>query len=714
MAASPEHRSRYSLRDLVDIEGLRATLEKFSVATGFTTGLVTYPEAELLFGTGWHDICVAFHRKNPESAVHCVNSNRALTEGLRQLKGWNIQLCENGLVDAATPIVIEGVHLADLFTGQILLEEAQPARFIEQAHRYGYDLESYLDALSRVPVVSEVRLRQTLTFLAEVASLIAKQGLAKLRDAERHRELERALAAERQAEAGLSHSRAHLRTLLDTLPDLVWLKDPQGVYLSCNTRFAQLYGTPEAEIVGRDDFAFVDPELAEFFRANDRAAVAHGGPRLNEELLTFACDGHQELLETVKTPMYDEEGRLVGVLGIGRDISERRRAAEEREQLQAQLAQSQKMESVGRLAGGVAHDLNNLLAPVLGYSDLLLQDLSARDPRREDLEQIHSAALKARALVRQLLAFGRKQSLHIQPVAINDIITSFAGLLRRSVTETVDMRLELGDGLPQVMADVGQVEQVLMNLVVNAGDAMPNGGSLVVTTSVTTADARCAARVGVKPGRYVVLEVRDSGCGIRSEDRERIFEPFFSTKGQRGTGLGLATVYGIVKQHEGAIEVDSAPTAGTAMRIYLPAASTTAAPAAPEAEARQPGGTEHLLLVEDDPQVRRLVHTLLKRQGYQVTVATSAPQALALLRSPEGARIDLLLTDVIMPTMNGRQLYEQARPHLPALQVIYMSGYPDEIVNRQGGLEGEVAYLQKPFTGQDLAAVVSATLRPRR
>jgi PAS domain S-box-containing protein len=407
----------------------------------------------------------------------------------------------------------------------------------------------------------------------------------------------------------------------------------------------------------------------------------------------------------------DAGGDPLRVCGTYLDITERKQAREEGEKLHGQLVQIQRMEAVGRLAGGVAHDLNNLLAPIIGLSELLLMKPDMDEKRRQTLDAILDAGLRARDLVGQLLAFSRKQALEFKPADINRIIAGFEKLLRRTIPEDIAMTLALSPHPCTVMADSGQIEQVIMNLTVNAADAMPDGGRLTIETATVELDASYAAsHPSVKPGPYLMMAVSDTGIGMDATTREHIFEPFFSTKGELGTGLGLATVFGIVKQHGGNIWVYSEPGRGTTFKVYLPLADAVPV----ESDSGPPpvvdlNGTETILVVEDNPAVRELAGDILARQGYTVLSAQDGPEALALAASHHGP-LHLLLTDVVMPGMNGRALYQEAVKRHPHLKVLYMSGYTENVIAHRGVLDAGIAYIQKPFTVQSIAAKVREVL----
>jgi nitrogen-specific signal transduction histidine kinase len=383
----------------------------------------------------------------------------------------------------------------------------------------------------------------------------------------------------------------------------------------------------------------------------------------------------------------------------------------ERRALEEQFRQAQKMEAVGRLAGGVAHDFNNLLTVILSYTDMLMEDASPKDARAEDLSEIRKAAVAAASLTRQLLAFSRQQVIEPRLLNLNDVVESSEKMLRRLIGEDIDVQATLSSTPLTVLIDPGQLEQVMMNLAVNARDAMPTGGKLTLETANVTLDAEYARdHWPVTPGNFAMLAVSDIGCGMDEQTRSRMFEPFFTTKGAaHGTGLGLATVYGIVKQSNGFISVYSEPGKGTSFKIYLPLLDE-----APEQYAAKPGseatptpsGTETILLAEDATAVRVAARQILERLGYTVLEAANGADALSAAR----AAIDLLLTDVVMPEMSGRELVDRFAKLRPSTKVLFMSGYTDDAIVRHGVLRPGTAYLQKPFSADTLGRKVREVL----
>ena len=403
------------------------------------------------------------------------------------------------------------------------------------------------------------------------------------------------------------------------------------------------------------------------------------------------------------------EGRVAQTSGdLAREADARQRTESELRRSEEQLRQAQKLEAVGRLAAGIAHDFNNLLSVVLSYAEELLIDLPVDSPTRRDALEIQRAGERAAELTRQLLVFSRQQVLSPKILDLNEVLSGLHRMLGRVLGEDIELSLLPAPLLGQVNADPGQLEQVVMNLVVNARDAMPDGGKLTIATTNVDLDADYAREhLGVEPGRYVMLSVSDTGIGMDKATQARLFEPFFTTKGPgRGTGLGLSTVFGIIKQSRGSIWVYSEPGQGSTFKIYLP--RVDAAAERPMVAAIAAGGHETILLVEDEPQVRAVVQRALERGGYGVLVAQDANDALRL--SEAVSSIDLLLTDVVMPQMNGRELAERVRAKRPGIRVLFTSGYTDDAILRHGVLDQGVPFLQKPITPAALMRSVRETL----
>ena len=446
------------------------------------------------------------------------------------------------------------------------------------------------------------------------------------------------------------------------------------------------------------------PETLEVVRAKLEEQRA-GRPATMYETEILTRDGRRVPIEVTARLVY-REGQPVGIQGIARDISERKR-------LEQGLRQAQKMEAIGRLAGGIAHDFNNLLTVIMGLSQEMIERLPPDDPSRADALQVLSAGEFAAGLTRQLLAFSRQQIIAPQVLDFKAVLASLTPMLRRLIGEDVKLDIRMGAERYAVEADPGQLEQVIMNLVVNARDAMPHGGTLTIETTGALIEASAVVdRSFMALGRYVLLVVRDTGHGMDGETKAHLFEPFFTTKDSgRGTGLGLSTVYGIVKQNGGYIFADSEPGTGTTFRLYFPRRSAAEIAPVPAARPtrRTTGGSERILLVDDDLGVRNFAARVLASRGYTVVRASSPDEAIELAEEHEG-RIDLLLTDVVMPGSTGRALATTLRESIPGLKVLYMSGYTTEAIVDHGILDPAVAFIGKPFTAQRLAQKVRETL----
>ena len=516
-----------------------------------------------------------------------------------------------------------------------------------------------------------------------------------------------AIERERTQEA-IRRSTRLLEQVLETLPIGVWVLGPDGRLLFGNRAGHEVWGrTDDAVMIDSEEFRGRWVGSGEPIAPDEWAAVRalRRGETVIDELIRIqAFDGRERTILNSAVPIRNESGEVVGAIVVNQDITERHAAEEALRRSEAQLRQAQKMEAVGQLAGGIAHDFNNLLTGILSYCDLVLQELRGSDPIRGDVEQIRHAGLRAAALTRQLLAFSRRQVLQPRVLSLNATIAEIDGMLRRLLGADVTLETELDPGLWYVMADPGQIEQVLVNLVVNARDAMPQGGRVRITTANHRYPAAGEQRPnGVRPGHYVTVAVADTGTGMDLQTQARIFEPFFTTKEQgKGTGLGLSTVYGIVQQSGGHVTVDSTPGHGATFTVYLPRhEGGSAAPVAGLDRRTLPGGRETLLLVEDEAAVRSSARRLLERYGYTVLEARHGADALRIAEEM-GTEVDLVLTDLVMPEMGGRELVERLRARRPTLKVLYMSGYTEKAIASGGVMPSHTGFVEKPFTVEQL------------
>jgi len=513
----------------------------------------------------------------------------------------------------------------------------------------------------------------------------------------------------KEADRALLRAREFSANVIDAIPGGFFVLDRQGKYLRWNRNLEHLIGPPPERMVLADVFIRTHPEDRQRVMDAIDAVFANGSAEIEARGLVGRRQKVRHFYLTGRRMELDGVAYLVG---FGIDITERKEAEAARARLESQLLQSQKLESIGRLAGGVAHDFNNHLTVINGYCDVLLSHLAPDDANRESVAEVRRAGERAATLTRQLLAFGRKQLLSPSPVSLNQIVSSMETMLRRLVPEDIDVTTALASGLGAAMADTGQIEQVLMNLVVNARDAMPEGGTIRIETANVDLESATGERDRViGPGAYVTLAVTDTGVGMDEHTRELIFEPFFTTKEVgKGTGLGLAMVYGIVKQSGGAIAVHSEPGEGSAFTVYFPRVNAEAGQISSTAVVeRSRSGQGTILLVEDQASVRGLIKRVLLSSGYQVIEARRGPQALALPDS-QVRSIDLLITDVVMPGMSGNELAARLSARREGLRVLFISGYAPNAIVQQGILEPGVAFLQKPFSPAQIAARVGEIL----
>jgi two-component system, cell cycle sensor histidine kinase and response regulator CckA len=544
-----------------------------------------------------------------------------------------------------------------------------------------------------------------------------------------------------------------LDSIIENIPLMVFVKDAETLHMERINRAGELMmGRPREEMLGRSDFEIVPAEQAQFFRDKDREVLRNGVVvDIPEEPIQTARG--LRWLHTKKIPILGPTGEPRYLLGISEDITDRRnldehvretqrqlersvdertaeltrvaddlrkqiaereRAEEALRRSEEELRQSQKMEAIGRLAGGIAHDFNNLLSIILSYSSMMMDALPADEPLRADAEQIAIAGARARDLTRQLLAFSRRQLMRPEVLDLTEIVRGLEPMLRRVLGEDIDLTISLAQPTSLVKADPGQIQQIIMNLAVNARDAMPDGGKLwIETADVVLGDGDVRGHMGAQPGRHVALSVSDTGVGIDDETRVRIFEPFFTTKPKgKGTGLGLSTVLGIVQQSGGHVTVESRPDEGAAFRIFLPRTSETRTPPPPVREPRTTvarRGSETILLVEDEGQLRVLARDILRGAGYQVFDAPNAAEAIKSAQRHAGP-IHLLVTDVVMPHIGGRELARRLAVERPRMRVLYMSGYTDDAIVQHGIIDPSIAFLPKPITPDTLLAKVRETL----
>jgi len=518
----------------------------------------------------------------------------------------------------------------------------------------------------------------------------------------------------KRAEEGLRESEAKYRRLHETMMDAFVRIDMTGRIQEANRAYQALLGYSEEELLQRTN-GDLTPEK---WHAREAGMIAEqvlvSGHSQVYEKEYRRKDGTLFPVELRTFLLRDDTGQPVGMWAIVRDITERSRAEEEKAKLESQLRQAQKMESVGRLAGGVAHDFNNMLSVILGYAELIKARLTDDDPLLKDIQAIEKAAGHSRDVTRQLLALSRKQIIEPRLMNLNDLITSSQNTLSRLIGEDIDLRFYPEDDLQLINFDPTQVDQILVNLVVNARDAMPDGGKLTIeTANIHLDEAYCRNHLGFKPGQYVFLGLSDDGVGMDKELQSHLFEPFFTTKEVgEGTGLGLATVYGMIKQNGGFINVYSEPGQGSTFKIYIPSAGEEEQKIPETEEVPMAYGAGIVLLVEDEEMVREIAKEILEEIGYTVLDAATPQDAISLCENKDTV-IDLLLTDVIMPGMSGKELKKAIEVIRPGIKVLFMSGYTSNVIAHRGVLEQGVHFIQKPFSMKDLAQKVREAIGER-
>jgi two-component system cell cycle sensor histidine kinase/response regulator CckA len=614
------------------------------------------------------------------------------------------------VVYTATYIEPEDEQLAlDLGADAFILKPAEPEALLARIRAVQGRAPASIPAPTRqLPREDHVLLREY------SERLIRKLEQKTLQLEASNQSLAQDVAARALVELALRESEANFRLLTEAMPQLVLITGVDGSHIFCNQRWVEYTGDTLAESKGDGWMKALHPDDRPLADAAWKDATDQGG-MYSLEARIRKIDGSFRWWLVRGLPLRDSTGDIVKWIATCTDIDELKESAMRLQRTEEQLRQAQKMEAVGRLAAGVAHDFNNVLSVILGYTTLVIDDLSPDDPHRADIVEVQRAGVRATDLTRQLLAFSRQQVLEPRVLRLTQVLGDMRTMVQRLLGEDIDLLLLTAEPVNKVHADPSQIEQIVMNLAVNARDAMPNGGKLTIETANVEFDASYAAdHPGVVPGPYVMLAVSDTGTGMLPSTRDRIFDPFFTTKEQgKGTGLGLSTVFGIVKQSAGHIYVYTEPGVGTTFKVYLPATDRASeamkVSLPPQAALR---GSETILLVEDDEQVRRTNCAILRRSGYVILDAQNGGEAF-LVSEKFSAPIDLLLTDVVMPRMSGRELSERLAPARPEMKVLYISGYTENAISRHGVLDPGLSFLQKPIVPDVLLRKVREVLSTR-
>lgn len=513
------------------------------------------------------------------------------------------------------------------------------------------------------------------------------------------------------AEDALRNSEEKYRTILDSMNEMYIEHDLKGNITFVNDATCRLTGFDREDLIGMNYRSFFTPQNVSHIKEVYSRVYETGQSEFMTHYESITKDGSLRNYQADITLIRDSSGKPTGFRSLSRDVTDYKKAEQEKTMIEEQLYQAQKMESVGRLAGGIAHDFNNMLTVILGYTELIKMRLSQDDPFFADISDIENAAVRSRDITRQLLAFSRKEIIAPEPLDLNDLIEVSQKSLLSLIGEDIDLKFYPGDNLWTIKVDPSQIQQILMNFSINARDAMPDGGKLTIETeNIQINEAYCKIHPGFQPGDYVLLGVSDDGVGMDRETMSHLFEPFFTTKEKgRGTGLGMATVYGIVKQNNGFINVYSEPGSGTTFKIYIPRSREESITYNKIEELRPAQDTGIILLVEDNEMVRGTTKEMLEAIGYSVIATGSPEEALLFLKLPDSS-IDLVMTDVVMPQMNGRELAEQIIGLRPGTRVLFMSGYTSNVIVHRGVLDEGVHFIHKPFSMNDLARKVRKAL----
>ena len=707
-----------NLGDIIDTQELQVLMEdlfKFSKVGGAILDI----SGKVLVSVTMEDICGKFHRVHPDTAKNCLESDLALANGV-PAGTFKAYRCKNNMWDMVSPIKIGEKHLGNIYIGQFFYddEHVDCELFRKQARRYGFDETEYLAALDRVPRLKRETVESAMRFYAKLAGMISSLSYGKIR-------LSRDIARRKQTEKELVEQKDMLAAIYRNAPLIIMVVNAERRIQQINGFGSQFAGRDAEEMLGlrggealRCLHVLDDPRGCGFGEFCRQCVIRNtvldtmetGKTHLQIEAPHYfkrQDNETRELQFLMSTTTIEVKGERQ-VLVTLQDITDRKQAEAEKEKLQAQLNQAQKMESVGRLAGGVAHDFNNMLGVILGRVEMAMDQVDPAQPLFADLREIRKAAERSANLTRQLLTFARKQTIAPRIIDLNEAVEGMLKMLRRLIGEDIDLTWRPKKNLAPVKMDPAQIDQILANLCVNSRDAISGVGKITIETDVVSFDeAYCADHAGFIPGEFIMLAVSDNGRGMDPETVSRLFEPFFTTKEVgKGTGLGLASVYGAVKQNNGFINVYSEPGQGTTVKIYLPPHRAKTPLQADEATAKPTaGGSETILLVEDEPAILQLSAMMLERLGYAVIAAETPGEAIRLAHE-HGGPIDLLMTDVVMPEMNGRDLAKNLLSIYPDIKRLFMSGYTANVIAHHGVLDEGVHFIQKPFSNRDLAVKV--------
>ncbi len=676
--------------ELVNINELRELCESYTANTGAATALLEL-DGTILIATGWQDICTRFHRVNEATACRCRESDTILAGGLTKGERYNVYKCKNGLVDVAVPIMIRDQHVANFFTGQFFSEPPDREHFIRQAEEFGFEMDSYLDALRRVPVFSENYVKTMMKFFTRLARLIGEMGLVR-------KELE-------ESNQKLRMSEERLKLAVQAAAIGIWDWDIVNGELTWDESMYTLYGIRKEEFSGAYSawLRTLHPEDLQQTEAEIQAALS-SKHEFAPEFRIIRPDGEVRFIKAAAHTFINENGTPFRMIGTNIDVTDRKKAEEEKRVFEQQLQQTQKLESLGVLAGGIAHDFNNILAVIIGNCSLAEMHYESAG---NYIPVIEKAAERAAGLCRQMMAYAGKapvaKSMVVMWMLVDDVVTMLKATIRQNVT----IRTIFTSDIPTIMGDAGQLRQIVMNLIINAAEAIGEAQG-EVRVSLSKAEIKAGKPVRdhlgavIPAGRYLCLEVSDTGCGMDDEIRRRIFEPFYTTK-FAGRGLGMSAVLGILKAHNGAMQLSSQPGKGSVFKVFLPIQENVIIEEKSHQEitAEQWQGSGTVLLVEDEDQVRDIAKNFLEMFGFNVLEAVNGRDALEIFHK-NAAEITLVVTDLGMPVMDGYELFSALKKLHPELPIIVSSGYGDSEVTSRIVSDNRVGLITKPYKPNQL------------
>ena len=691
------------LEDVLNVPEIQALMNDFCSLTGIGVGIVD-TNGKVLVKTGWQEVCTHFHRINPATNHNCLESDLVLSSGV-PAGTFKMYKCKNNLWDIATPIVVGEQRLGNLFLGQFFFDDESPVEevFRNQARHHGFNETDYLAAVHRIPRLSHARVDAAMRFYMRFSTMVSALSWSNVR-------LARTLAERERAQEALVASEAYFRTLSESSFEGIVMTE-RAVFRDCNTQFAALVGSTRQSLLGRDMLDFIAPES----RETVRAAISNEdpGPYFG---VAQAVDGTRIDVE-LRARMVNVGEHRIRVTAV-RDIRHLKAAEAERIELERRLLHAQKLESLGVLAGGIAHDFNNLLTVIMGNLSLAQDELPATSDLRMLVDQALKSSRHARNLTRQMLAYSGRGAFLVQPVDLNTLVEENARLFRSAVPRTIDLLLSLAPQPAVIQADQGQIQQVVMNLITNAAEAIAASGTIRLATRIAfcSAPELDKSRLPDKPapGVFVWIEVTDDGCGMDDSTREKLFDPFFTTK-FAGRGLGMAAVLGIVRGHHGAVFVTSHPDRGTLIQVLFPSVDQTLA-ASPAASPRDSAtlttpalSLPGVLLIDDESSVLRVGRAMLERFGHPVFSADSGDAGRRILEN-HCASIGIAIVDLSMPVKDGIATLQELRAINPELPVILCSGFAEEEL--RGRLEGMplVKFLQKPYERAQVRMLVTTLL----